>query len=98
MPRILFQLTAISSMAFVVTILAMISMTLGDQAAPVNVWFERHGGTLMLLEVISIVVLGFAAMTADRYATLASQASCQPAPDLQPDEAVASEDSAQNGS
>ena len=70
MSRILFHLTAAITTAFVMTILAMVSMTLGDQAAPINLWFDRHGGTLMLLEVAGIVVFGLAAMTADRRETL----------------------------
>ncbi len=74
MSRVLFQLTAAVTMAFVVTILAMVSMTLGDPTAPVNLWFDKHGGTLMLVEVIGIVLFGLAAMTADRRETLREQA------------------------
>ena len=74
MSRILFHLTAAIATAFVITILAMISMTLGDAAAPINPWFDRHGGTLMLLEVAGIVVFGLAAMTADRRETLRTRA------------------------
>ena len=74
MSRVLFQLTAASTMAFVVTILAMVSMTLGDPTAPVNLWFDKHGGTLMLVEVIGNVLFGLAAMTADRRETLREQA------------------------
>ena len=70
MSRVLFFLTAAVTTAFVITILAMISMMLGEPTAPVNLWFEKHGGTLMLVEVIGIVLFGFAAMTADRRETL----------------------------
>ena len=70
MSRVLFFLTAAVTTAFVITILAMVSMLLGEQTAPVNLWFERHGGTLMLIEVIGIVCFGLAAMTADRRETL----------------------------
>jgi hypothetical protein len=70
MSRVLFQLTAAVTTAFIITILAMVSMMLGDETAPVNVWFERHGGTLMVVEVLGIVVFGLAAMTADRRETL----------------------------
>lgn len=73
MSRVLFHLTAVMTMAFVITILAMIAMMFGDPAAPVNLWFDRHGATLMLVEVIGIVVFGFAAMTADRHETLQKQ-------------------------
>lgn len=74
MSRALFALTAVVATAFVITILAMISMMLGEPTAPVNLWFERHGGTLMLVEVIGIVLFGLAAMTADRRETLREQA------------------------
>ena len=73
MSRVLFQLTAVVTMAFVVTILAMVSMTLGEPTAPVNLWFDKHGGTLMLAEVLGIVFFGLAAMTADRRETLREQ-------------------------
>ena len=74
MSRVLFHLTAAVTMAFVVTILAMVSMTLGEPTAPVNLWFDKHGGTLMLVEVIGIVVFGLTAMMADRRETLREQA------------------------
>ncbi len=81
MPRILFHLTAGITTAFVVTILAMIAMTLGDPTAPVNVWFDKHGATLMLVEVVGIVIFGLAAMTADRRETLREQAAQKPLAD-----------------
>lgn len=74
MSRVLFSLTAAVATAFVITILAMVAMMLGETTAPVNLWFEKHGGTLMLVEVIGIVVFGLAAMTADRRETLREQA------------------------
>ena len=83
MSRVLFSLTAAVTTAFVITILAMVSMLLGEPTAPVNLWFERHGGTLMLVEVIGIVVFGLAAMTADRRETLREQAK-QKSPDVSP--------------
>ena len=83
MSRVLFTLTAAVTTAFVITILAMISMMLGEPTAPVNLWFERHGGTLMLVEVIGIVLFGLAAMTADRRETLREQAK-QKSSDVSP--------------
>jgi succinate dehydrogenase hydrophobic anchor subunit len=61
----LFMLTAVATTAFVITILAMIAMLLGDPDAPVNVWFNNHGATVMTFEVISIALFGFSAMIAD---------------------------------
>lgn len=66
MSRILFHLTAIAATGFVITILAMVAMVLGDPVAPVNLWFNQHGMTVLLIEVAAVVVLGLAAMTADR--------------------------------
>ena len=43
----LFMLTAVATTAFVITILAMVAMLLGDPDAPVNVWFNNHGATVM---------------------------------------------------
>ena len=83
MSRVLFTLTAAVTTAFVITILAMISIMLGEPTAPVNLWFERHGGTLMLVEVIGIVLFGLAAMTADRRETLREQAK-QKSSDVSP--------------
>lgn len=70
MSRLLFQLTAFAATTFVITILAMIAMMMGDPEAPVNHWFDKHGATLMTIEVFGIIVFGFAAMTADRRETL----------------------------
>jgi hypothetical protein len=83
MSRVLFALTAAVATAFVITILAMIAMMLGEPTAPVNRWFENYGGTLMLVEVIGIVIFGIAAMTADRRETLREH-DRQKSPDVVP--------------
>ena len=82
MSRILFALTAVVATAFVITILAMVAMMLGDETAPINQWFEKSGGTLILVEVAGIVLFGLAAMTADRRETLREQAK-QKSPDVE---------------
>lgn len=70
MSRILFQLTALAATGFVITILSTVAMVLGDPAAPINVWFNQHGTTVLMTEVAAVVLLGLAAMTADRRETL----------------------------
>ena len=70
MSRILFQLTALAATGFVITILSTVAMLLGDPAAPANVWFNQHGTTVLMTEVAAVVLLGLAAMTADRRETL----------------------------
>jgi ABC-type amino acid transport system permease subunit len=74
MTRLLFRFTAVVTTVFVITILAMIAMLLGDPIAPVNIWFNLHGGTVLTVEVLAIVVLGLAAMIADRRETRQAQA------------------------
>ena len=66
MSRVLFHLTAFATTVFVITIRAMVAMLLGDPDAPINVWFNRHGSIVMIVEVAAIVFLGLAAMSADR--------------------------------
>ncbi|MEI8379257.1 MAG: hypothetical protein WCJ09_03955 [Planctomycetota bacterium] len=79
MSRILFQLTAFATTAFIITILAMVAMILGDPMAPIAVWFNQQGMVVMMVEVVAIIVLGLSAMTADRRETLrAKQASSVP--------------------
>ena len=70
MSRILFQLTAFATTAFIITILAMVAMMLGDPMAPIEIWFNQQGTVVMMVEVVAIIVLGLAAMTADRRETL----------------------------
>ncbi|HEY0981372.1 MULTISPECIES: hypothetical protein [unclassified Schlesneria] len=66
LPQLFFNLTAVATTVFVITILAMVAMLLGNPEAPVNVWFNRHGATVMTVEVISIGVLGVLAILLDR--------------------------------
>ncbi len=70
MSRILFQLTAFATTAFIITILAMVAMMLGDPMAPIAIWFNQQGMVVMIVEVVAIIILGLAAMTADRRETL----------------------------
>jgi hypothetical protein len=67
---LLFRLVIVAGAAFVVTILALVAVPFGDPAAPVAQWLDRHGGKLVLGEVVLILVLGFLAMLADRRRTL----------------------------
>ena len=69
----LFLLTAVATTAFVITILAMVAMLLGDPDAPVNIWFNNYGATVMTVEVLAIAAFGFAAMIADSRETALKQ-------------------------
>jgi hypothetical protein len=63
-------LTAAITVIFIITILAMVAMLVGDPNAPVNLWFNRNGATVLTIEVIGIGMAGMAAMIADRRETL----------------------------
>ena len=69
----LFQLTAVATTAFVITIFAMVAMLAGDPDAPVNLWFNLHGASLLTCEVVAIAVSALFAMFADRNETLREQ-------------------------
>lgn len=68
--KALFLLTAAVTTVFIVTILAMVAMLVGDPHAPINVWFNVHGATVMTIEVVAIGVVGMSAMIADRRETV----------------------------
>lgn len=71
--KTLFHLTAVATFIFIVTVLAMVMMLIGDAKAPVNVWFNVHGATVMTVEVLAIGLFGMLAMFADRNETLHEQ-------------------------
>ena len=73
LPQTLFTLTAVATTVFVITILAMVAMLLGDPEAPVNVWFNRQGATLMTFEVLAIGFFGSSAIFFDRREILREQ-------------------------
>lgn len=70
MSKHLFFLTAAATTLFVVTILAMVAMLISDPNTPVNLWFNRNGAVVMTVEVVSIGLLGMAAIICDRNETL----------------------------
>ncbi len=67
---VLFQLSAVSAVVFIVTVLALVATVFGDQAAPGTKWLNRNAGRLIAGEVAATLLLGFAAMTQDRRQTL----------------------------
>ncbi|WP_010587048.1 hypothetical protein [Schlesneria paludicola] len=64
-----FFLTAAATTIFTITILAMVTMPLGDPGAPVNGWFNRYGAVVMTAEVLAIGILGMTAMITDHAET-----------------------------
>ncbi len=67
--KVLFFVTAAATAIFIITILAMVAMLVGDPLAPVNVWFNKNGAMVMTVEVIAIGVSGMSAMIADNRET-----------------------------
>jgi preprotein translocase subunit SecG len=67
---LLFRLTAVAAGAFVVTILALIAVVIGNSQSPGARWLNRHAGAVFAVEVAAILGLGFAAMAQDRRRTL----------------------------
>ncbi len=67
---LLFRLTAIAAAVFIVTILALVSLIFGDTRSPAAMWLDRNAASLIAVEVIAVLALGFAAMADDRRRTL----------------------------
>lgn len=79
---LLFRLTAVAGIGFVVTILALIAVVIGDSQSPGARWLNRNSGSLFAVEVAAIFVLGYAAMAQDRKQTLRERRdSDTPSPD-----------------
>lgn len=83
---LLFRLTAVAGGVFVVTILALIAIVIGNSQSPGAVWLNRHAGSLFAVEVFAILGLGFAAMAQDRKQTLRDQKNADPEPTTPPPE------------
>lgn len=75
---LLFRLTAVAAGVFVVTILALIAIVIGNSQSPGAVWLNRNAGSLFAVEVAAILGLGFAAMAQDRKQTLREQNNVDP--------------------
>lgn len=83
---LLFRLTAVAAGVFVVTILALIAIVIGNSHSPGAVWLNRNAGSLFAVEVTAILGLGFAAMAQDRRQTLRQQGEDDPSPTTPPSE------------
>ena len=74
-PSLLFRLVVPATSIFIVTILSLIAVLFSDERAPVARFLNRHGNTLLTVELIVVVVLAFVAMAVDRWRTLRDIAS-----------------------
>ncbi len=83
---LLFRLTAVAGGLFVVTILALIAIVIGNSQSPGAIWLNRHASSLFAVEVFAILGLGFAAMAQDRKQALREQTDADPEPTIPPSE------------
>lgn len=74
-----FPLTAILSALFVLTVLATVAATFSDERAPLAKLLDRHGTTLIVIEVAAILFVGLLALTVDRAQAPKRNASESPA-------------------
>jgi preprotein translocase subunit SecG len=75
---LLFRLTAVAAGVFVVTILALIAVVIGNSQSPGARWLNRNAGAVFAVEVGAILGLGFAAMAQDRRQTQREQRDSGP--------------------
>jgi hypothetical protein len=76
-----FRLVIVAGAAFVVTILALVAAIFGDPRAPVAIFLDKHGGTIIVAEVSAILALGLLALVIDRRQTLRAVAENNALPD-----------------
>jgi hypothetical protein len=65
-----FSLCAGLSVAFVITVFALVATMLGDPKSPVNAFLDAHGLTVIAVEVVGILISGVLAMVVDRWQAL----------------------------
>ncbi len=64
-----FSLVLFSSTIFIITILAMVAVIFSDPDAPIVQFLDRHGGRLILAEVVVTLIVGLLALIVDRFQT-----------------------------
>jgi preprotein translocase subunit SecG len=61
-----FPLTAILAAIFVLTVLALVASTFGNDRAPLARLLDSHGTLLIVIEVAAILLVGLLALVVDR--------------------------------
>jgi len=69
-PSLLFQLLIPSTAIFIITILSLIAVLFSDQRAPLAIFLNKHGNSLLAAEFVVVMLLSFLAMAVDRIQTL----------------------------
>ena len=69
-PSLLFQLLIPSTAIFIVTILSLIAVLFSDPRAPVAIFLNKHGNSLLAAEFVAVMLLSFLALAVDRMQTL----------------------------
>jgi hypothetical protein len=74
-PSLLFQLLIPATAIFIITILSLIAVLFSDQRAPLAIFLNKHGNSLLAAEFVAVMLLSFLAMAADRIQTLRAMKS-----------------------
>ena len=61
-----FRFVIVATAVFIITILALVATVFGDPSAPIARFLNEYGGSLIGIEVVVILMLGFIAMAVDR--------------------------------
>ena len=65
-----FRLVIGAAALFIVTVLAIVAAVFSDPSAPAVQFLDQHGGTILEIEVIATLLIGFLALAIDRWQTL----------------------------
>ena len=65
-PSLLFRLVGLAAALFVLTVFVMIAGLFSDPDLSINLWLNRYGLLLLLVEVGLLMLLGLGAMLSDR--------------------------------
>jgi uncharacterized membrane protein YccC len=77
--NLFFRLAVAAGAVFVITIFALVATMFGDPDAPPNRFLDRHGGTLIAVEVAVTLSLGWLAMRVDRRQIVRRMRQAEPA-------------------
>lgn len=69
-PTLFFRLIVPATVVFIMTILALIASLFGNSEAPVSIWLDANGNTLLMGEFVVVLGLAILAMGIDRSRTL----------------------------
>lgn len=95
-PSLLFQLLIPSTAIFIITILSLIAVLFSDQRAPVAIFLNKHGNSLLAAEFVAVMLLSFLAMAVDRMQTLRDMKKSQEQESKSADDVLQNDDPSQS--